>query len=83
MKFATLSTPADAFYFNLDLRDLKTKVWDDSIAILEISLFRYYIGLYDGGIQWGKVDEEGYLWLIYSPGHDYKLTIHSSLHFSS
>jgi len=61
MKIATLSTPADTFYFNLDLRDLKTKVWDDSTAILEISLFRYYIGLYDGGIQWGKVDEEGYL----------------------
>ena len=61
MKISTLSTPADTFYFNLDLRDLKTKVWDDSIAILEISLFRYYIGLYDGGIQWGKVDAEGYL----------------------
>jgi len=67
MKIATLSTPADTFYFNLDLRDLKTKVWDDSTAILEISLFRYYIGLYDGGIQWGKVDEEGYLWLIDTP----------------
>lgn len=75
MKLATLSTPADTFYFNFDLRDLKTKLNDGDTAILEISLFRYYIGLYDGGIQWGKVDEEGYLWLIYSPGHDYKLTI--------
>ena len=61
MKIATLSSPADTFYFNLDLRDVMTKLQDDSTAILEISLFRYYIGLYDGGIQWGKVDDEGYL----------------------
>lgn len=74
MKLSTLSTPADNFYFNFDLRDIKEKANDKNIAILEISLFRYYIGLYDGGIHWGKVDEEGYLWLIYSPGYDYKLT---------
>jgi hypothetical protein len=61
MKLSTPSTPANTFYFNIDLRDLKTKLQDDSTAILEISLFRYYIGLYDGGIQWGKVDEYGYL----------------------
>ena len=67
MKLATLSTPVDTFYFNFDLRDIKTKLQDDSTAILEISLFRYYIGLYDGGIQWGKVDEEGYLWLTLTP----------------
>lgn len=61
MKIATLSTPADTFYFNFDLRDVMTKMQDENTAILEISLFRYYIGLYDGCIQWGKVDEEGYL----------------------
>jgi hypothetical protein len=61
MKLSTLSTPADNFYFNFDLRDIKEKANDENIAILEISLFRYYIGLYDGGILWGKVDEEGYL----------------------
>jgi hypothetical protein len=61
MKLSTLSTPADNFYFNFDLRDIKEKANDKNIAILEISLFRYYIGLYDGGILWGKVDEEGYL----------------------
>jgi hypothetical protein len=61
MKLSTLSTPADNFYFNFDLRDIKEKANDENIAILEISLFRYYIGLYDGGIHWGKVDEEGYL----------------------
>ena len=75
MKITTPSTPADTFYFNFDLRDFNTKMQsDDTTAILEISLFRYYIALYDGCIQWGKVDDDGYLWLIYSPGHDYKLT---------
>ena len=61
MKIATPSTPADTFYFNFDLRDLKTKLDDENTAILEISLFRYYIALYSGCIQWGKVDEDGYL----------------------
>ena len=61
MKLSTLSTPADTFYFNFDLRDLNTKLQDENTAILEISLFRYYIALYDGCIQWGKVDDDGYL----------------------
>jgi len=38
-----------------------TKLKEENTAILEISLFRYYIGLYDGCIQWGKVDEDGML----------------------
>jgi hypothetical protein len=62
MKLTTNSTPADTFYFNFDLRDFNTKMRsEDTTAILEISLFRYYIALYDGCIQWGKVDEDGYL----------------------
>ena len=61
MKISTKSTPADTFYFNFDLRDTMTKLKDENTAILEISLFRYYIALYDGCIQWGKVDEDGYL----------------------
>lgn len=61
MKISTNSTPADTFYFNFDLRDVMTKLKDENTAILEISLFRYYIALYDGCIQWGKVDEDGYL----------------------
>ena len=73
MKIATPTTPADTFYFNFDLRDLKSKLQDENTATLEISLFRYYIALYPGCIQWGKVDEDGYLWLIDTPGQEYKL----------
>jgi len=61
MKIITNSTPADTFYFNFDLRDLQSRLQDENTAFVEISLFRYYIALYPDCIQWGKVDEDGYL----------------------
>lgn len=61
MKLELNSSPADTFYFNFDLRDYETKLEEESTAILEISLFRYYIGLFNDCIQWGKVYEDGCL----------------------
>lgn len=61
MKLQLATSPADTFYFNFDLRDTMVKLKEENTAILEIALFRYYIALYDGCIQWGKVDEDGYL----------------------
>jgi hypothetical protein len=63
MKLQLATSPADTFYFNFDLRNTMVKLKDENAntAILEIALFRYYIALYDGCIQWGKVDEDGYL----------------------
>jgi hypothetical protein len=61
MKLTTPISIADYFYFNVDLRNLMTKLNDDCSEIIGFSIGRFYIGLYSGMIQWGILDENGSL----------------------
>jgi hypothetical protein len=61
MKLTTPVSISDYFYFNVDLRDLMTKLNDDCQEIIGFSIGRAYVGLYSGMIQWGILDENGSL----------------------
>jgi len=62
VKFSTPHQISDWFYFGLDLRkDCDATVGDERFGV---SINRYYFGVYDNVAQWGKLDENGCLWLI-------------------
>lgn len=61
MKFTTPSAISEYFYFNIDFRDLLTKLNDDCQEIIGLSVGRAYVGLYNNSLQWGILDENGAL----------------------
>ena len=61
MKFTTPGAIADYFYFNVDLRDIMTKLAADCDEVIGLSLGRLYIGFYGNSISWGILDENGAL----------------------
>jgi hypothetical protein len=61
MKFTTPQSIADYFYFNIDFRDLMTKLADDCDEVIGFSIGRLYIGFYGNSISWGILDENGSL----------------------
>lgn len=61
MKFTTPVAISDYFYFNIDFRDILTKLNDDCDEIIGFSVGRVYIGLYRNMLQWGILDENGAL----------------------
>ena len=64
MKFTTPQSIADYFYFNVDFRDMMTKLADDCDEVIGFSIGRLYIGFYGNSISWGILDENGSLWLL-------------------
>ena len=86
MKFTTPVAISDYFYFNVDFRDLMTKLNDDCEEVIGFSIGRAYIGFYGNSINWGILDENGALWevahggLISPPIPD---TLHSFLKHSN
>ena len=61
MKFTTPAAISDYFYFNIDFRDLMTKLNDDCEEVIGLSIGRAYIGFYGNSINWGILDENGAL----------------------
>ena len=59
MKFTTPASISEVFYFNIDFRDLMTKLNDDCTEIIGLSVGRAYVGLYNNSITWGILDENG------------------------
>lgn len=59
MKFTTPDSISNLFYFNIDFRDMMTKVYDDCSEIIGLSIGRVYLGLYSNSITWGILDENG------------------------
>jgi len=62
MKFTTPTSISDYFYFNIDLRDIMTKLNDECEEVIGLSIGRLYIGFYGDSINWGILDEYGSLW---------------------
>jgi len=61
MKFTTPASISDYFYFNIDLRDMMTKLNDKCEEVIGLSIGRLYIGFYGNSINWGILDEYGSL----------------------
>jgi hypothetical protein len=61
LKLTTPASVADYFYFNVDFRDMMSKLNDECDEIIGFSIGRLYIGLYNNCIQWGILDENGAL----------------------
>ena len=61
LKLTTPASIADYFYFNVDFRDMMSKLNDECDEIIGFSIGRLYIGLYNNCIQWGILDENGAL----------------------
>jgi hypothetical protein len=59
MKFTTPATISEYFYFNIDFRDLLTKLNDGCQEVIGLRFGRAYIGLYNDSLQWGILDEDG------------------------
>jgi hypothetical protein len=82
MKFTTPVAISDYFYFNIDFRDMMTKLNDECEEIIGFSIGRVYIGFYGNSINWGILDENGSLWEVAQGGlrnPPIRSTLHSFL----
>jgi len=71
VKFSTPYQFADKFYFGLDL----TRNCDNNDERFGISVREYYVGLYGQQLCWGKLDENGCLWLTTICANSFSVTV--------
>ena len=70
VKFSTPYQISEWFYLGMDFR--QNNNGDERFGV---SINRYYFGVYDNTAQWGKLDENGCLWLILMCANSFSGTV--------